>query len=661
MSSSAVARLVVGSLAAVGVVTFALHLAAEPGEPVATTRVAVHSVLPAGDSFLDPVQSRAPDVVIRAVPASARAVLESTLPHPVHPVHPATTDRSGPVPVDMSGAAEVLPGFEELGPVHVDPAPEGVSLSDPTDTASLYEAAGLPAPDAATETATDSAAGPPADTGTGEPTGSTEPAPQIAADAGATAAALVPSGRPSTLGLATHVAPSCSGTGEDGNRVQVLYLRESTTVSRYTDVLALLRNEVANVDDVFALSARQTGGERRVRWVNDANCTPVIPEVVVPPGSLGDFTATIKALQAAGLTNPARKYLAFTEAARLCGVGTLYEDPSTSNNMNDGRAASYARVDAPCWSSSGHSVAAHELTHTLGSVLSGAPHATPASHCTDEADLMCYVDGAGVTMRSVCPSAQEQLLDCNHDDYFNTDPQPGNFLHDHWNTARSSFLDAGTVDGGAVDTGTVDGGTPGGGTPPPPVTGDPTAWSAPTVTSRDPAVLRALLTDQTTGLPVGGAAVELQTRSGTDQEWQTVVTDLLTGPDGSAAVERRRTGAAWYRFASLGDADAGLAPSTSTAVLVKARTHVQARWKARRHVVVGRMLHVDGTPVAGARVVLQRRYAGHGWVRVGRDVSSSTGRVHLKQKPRRAAYFRWVYRGDELLLGTRSSAVRVRR
>ncbi len=650
MSSSAVARLVVGSLAAVGAVTFALHLAGEPAAPDTASRPVVRPVVPAGDdSWLDPVQSRAPRAVIRAVPASARAVLESTVPHPAPP---ATPDRSGPQPVDLSGAAEAIPGYEGLGPVHVDPAPEGVSLSDPTDTASLYEAAGLSAPDATD--ATDVAPQIAADSGLDAPSGIDGSTPRAAdaVDTAATAAGAVPIGTPSTLGLTQHVAPSCSGTGSDGNRVQVLYLRESTKSSRYADVLPLLRNEIANVDDVFALSARQTGGERRVRWVHDARCVPVVLEAVVPAGSLGDFTSTIKALQSLGYKDPARKYLAFTEASGLCGVGTLYEDPSTSNNMNDGRAASYARVDAPCWSPSGHSVAAHELTHTLGSVLSGAPHSTPASHCTDEADLMCYVDGAGVTMRSVCPAAQEQLLDCNHDDYFNTDPQPGNFLRDHWNTARSSFLDAEIADDGQID-GPIDGGAPS--------TTGTAVWSDPTVTSHNPVTVSAVLSEQSTGLALAGAPVELQTRKGSDDAWATDAGGIVTGSDGSVRVTRDRTGTAWYRFAYAGDANAGLAPSTSAGVLVKARTHVRARWKARRHVVAGRMLRLDGTPVAGARVVLQRRYVGHRWVRVGRDVTSSTGRVHLTQRPRRAAYFRWVYRGDELLLGSRSAAVRARR
>ena len=43
------------------------------------------------------------------------------------------------------------------------------------------------------------------------------------------------------------------------------------------------------------------------------------------------------------------------------------------------------------------SVPAHELTHTLGGVLGTAPHATKNGHCYDDADLMCYDDGSGVT------------------------------------------------------------------------------------------------------------------------------------------------------------------------------------------------------------------------------------------------------------------------
>ena len=33
-----------------------------------------------------------------------------------------------------------------------------------------------------------------------------------------------------------------------------------------------------------------------------------------------------------------------------------------------------------------------------------APNATPGYHCTDEYDEMCYDDGSGSSMRSICPT-----------------------------------------------------------------------------------------------------------------------------------------------------------------------------------------------------------------------------------------------------------------
>jgi hypothetical protein len=254
------------------------------------------------------------------------------------------------------------------------------------------------------------------------------------------AGATAPLGTPGIATLAHHVAPSCSGTGRDGNRVQVLYVHEAGTASRFTSVRPILQDEVANVDDVFAVSARQTGGERRVRWVHD-HCLPVIKDVTVPRGALGaDFFATVQALKSLGYNAANRKYLAFADANRLCGIATMYDDPRRTGNVNDGTYASYARVDVNCWTS-GHSVAAHELTHTLGGVQESAPHATLHGHCYDDSDLMCYDDGSGIAMRKVCASAQEQLLDCNHDDYFSTAPAAGSFLAKNWNTAGSSFLD----------------------------------------------------------------------------------------------------------------------------------------------------------------------------------------------------------------------------
>lgn len=268
-------------------------------------------------------------------------------------------------------------------------------------------------------------------------------------DAGTSAADVV-SGPSRVPGLARHVAPSCSGTGTDGNRVQVLYAREQGTPSRYAAVLPVLADAVATVDDVLALSARKTGGGLRVRWVHEA-CTPTITEVVLPDGALRNAVSVpTQALRNAGYGRSDRKYLVFTDLpdSAGCGWGTILADSDPVGNDNDGRYSAHSRIDPRCWSSStGRSIPAHELTHMLGAVQRdtsrsvGAPHSTPGWHCTDESDLMCYADGDGVTMTRVCPSEQEALLDCGDDDYLHTSPPAGSYVAQHWNIANSSFLD----------------------------------------------------------------------------------------------------------------------------------------------------------------------------------------------------------------------------
>ncbi len=409
----------------------------------------------------------------------------------------AGAPRAGGV-VSLAGAAGAVPDPGRLGPVHLDPLPAGVSLDVPDRTGTLLARSGARA--------------------------SVAHALAVAADS-----VTRPAGTPGIASLSEHVRPSCSGSGTDGHRVQVLYLHAAGT-SRYRQVLPVLRNEVANVDDVFALSARQTGGERRVRWVHDAGCLPVVGDVAVPARALGtDFWATVAAVKARGFTSPARKYFMFADAAKICGIGTVYDDPSPTHNLNDGRYPSYARVDTPCWSGA-HSTPAHELTHMLGGVQPNAPHATRFEHCWDESDLMCYDDGSGARLRQVCPASQEQLLDCHHDDYFDTDPPRGSFLARSWDTARSSFLDDEAPR--ADRSGTV------------PRRG---SWTRPRV--RD-GVLSAALTDAS-GHVLARRAVAVQARWRGAGTWATL-SHLTTDGAGVARTRPARARAGWFRFASSG-------------------------------------------------------------------------------------------------------------
>jgi hypothetical protein len=245
---------------------------------------------------------------------------------------------------------------------------------------------------------------------------------------------------------------ACEGDGRSGKRVQVLYLHEFGTPSRYTDFLGSIRTWTAGVDQIFDESAAETGGSRHVRYVTTPQCRVDVAEVQLGTDALASFGASIEALQTLGYNRNDRKYLLFADANVYCGIASFIADRrSGPGNRNNGGPA-YGRVDAGCWSSV---MAARELTQTLGAVLIGSPNASGAGGCLDEYDLLCGPDGSDKPVRNVCPKRHETRLDCGHDDYFSTDPEPGSYLARNWNIADSEFLLRG--DGGDEDVpGAVD-------------------------------------------------------------------------------------------------------------------------------------------------------------------------------------------------------------
>jgi Metallo-peptidase family M12B Reprolysin-like len=261
----------------------------------------------------------------------------------------------------------------------------------------------------------------------------------------------------------------CDGDGQTGKRVQVLYVRATGTESRFATYEASFRTWAAGVDTIYDASAQETGGHRHLRYVTTADCQVDVREVEVPAGQLDDFGTTITALGKLGFKRTDRKYMIFAESKVYCGIGTFSGDDQASAKNDSNAGPSYGRSDTGCWAAS---VAAHELGHNLGAVSDSAPNSSKAGHCVDDYDVMCYVDTKTTVVRIVCANkAEENRLDCNHDDYYSTDPKAGSYLATHWNVANNEFLIAADTSGGGTPTPTPSSPTP---TPSATRTGPPT-------------------------------------------------------------------------------------------------------------------------------------------------------------------------------------------
>ena len=232
----------------------------------------------------------------------------------------------------------------------------------------------------------------------------------------------------------------CDGDGVSGTRTEVIYARAANVTDRYSAYLASFRQWASDVDTVYQNSAAATGGSRRIRFVHDSTCTIVVRNVILSTTGDDDFAATRAELQAQGYNRLDRAYLVFVDAHVYCGIATMdYDDQPGQGNVNNSGPA-FARIDNACWDL--HTVA-HEHMHMLGGVQPSAPHTTGGGHCTDEYDVMCYSDRSYTDppMQYLCSNqALENAFDCNHDDYYHTDPPAYSYLATHWNVANSPFL-----------------------------------------------------------------------------------------------------------------------------------------------------------------------------------------------------------------------------
>ncbi len=148
-----------------------------------------------------------------------------------------------------------------------------------------------------------------------------------------------------------------------------------------------------------------------------------------------EFDDIVAAAREAGYRSQGADYTIFFDGGPgdSCGISSYALDQRLSPDNASALGGNYAVVYAGCWYDE---ALMHEIGHSQGAVQPDAPNSTGSGgHCFDEADVMCYSpDGGDRHQEGVVSRCADRVhFDCGHDDYFDTAPEPGEYLATHWN------------------------------------------------------------------------------------------------------------------------------------------------------------------------------------------------------------------------------------
>jgi hypothetical protein len=224
-------------------------------------------------------------------------------------------------------------------------------------------------------------------------------------------------------------APVCA----DSYALQVIYANPAGSRSRYGRAAREIRSAVRRMDAVLNSESLASGGstaDYRVRC--DADGAISVGRLTTQGASFGEIVSSARA---AGYTSPGFNYLIFVDgsAGDVCGTASLVSDDRAVPGNRSNYGGGYGVVYSGCWS---NETPMHESAHMMGAVQYGAPRSTGSGgHCTQENDVMCYSpDGGDRNQFGTsldCPGPQR--FDCGFDDYFDSAPEPGEYLWNHWN------------------------------------------------------------------------------------------------------------------------------------------------------------------------------------------------------------------------------------
>jgi hypothetical protein len=213
----------------------------------------------------------------------------------------------------------------------------------------------------------------------------------------------------------------------------LIYARAEDAPDRYAESVPEIQAAMRRTNAVLnAASLASGGGTADYRVLCDAVGEIQVDEVVTEGSSLPDV---VDAIRDAGVDDPETNATIFFDgsAGSACGVATFVPDDRLAAENENTSGGGFALIYRGCWFTEGPM---HESAHNQGAVQYGAPNSTgTGGHCYDELDAMCYSpDGGDLHQEGFVARCTDRIqFDCGADDYFDSAPEPGEYLATHWN------------------------------------------------------------------------------------------------------------------------------------------------------------------------------------------------------------------------------------
>lgn len=156
--------------------------------------------------------------------------------------------------------------------------------------------------------------------------------------------------------------------------------------------------------------------------------------------SSGDgFQAAVDGARAAGYNKSNVKYWIFfdTDSTTYCGISSFTKDERAIATNGNNYGGSYSLSHRNCWNGR---TPMHEVGHAMGAVQYNAPSSTgTGGHCNEDVDVMCYSPDGGDKNQSgtVDRCTDHTHFDCQHDTYFDTEVEAGEYLANNWNVGST--------------------------------------------------------------------------------------------------------------------------------------------------------------------------------------------------------------------------------